>query len=189
MLLNFLATILKALLNPQKKEVKELPKEEPKKIENNMEIDWNNPEAKISKYFKVKEALLLPSWGILHIPSEEEKKNILEMAKKMDEIRELIGLPISVHCWGRPTSVNCPGSKFHGADYNAFVKGSKTSAHRSFKAVDWSAKGKTCDQSRAILEPKLEQLNIRMEYAPGTNWVHTDIDPASKSGGRRYFKV
>ena len=41
-----------------------------------------NLDSKISKYFTWKEALLLPSWGICHEPTEEEKAAIIKMAKK-----------------------------------------------------------------------------------------------------------
>lgn len=154
-----------------------------------LSIDWANPEAKIGKYFKVKDALYLPSWQIYHIPTEEEKANILAVVKIMDQIRELLGSPIIVSSWIRPVSVNCPGSEHHGKDYNAFKKGSKISAHRSGKAVDWLIRGVPCDALRAKLVPKLDELNIRMEDLPGSNWVHIDIDPPSKSGGKRFFPI
>lgn len=151
-----------------------------------MQIDWTNLKAPISKWFTVKDALWLPSWKALHIPTEEEKANILKMAQTMDKIREFLASPISIHCWLRPM-LNCPGHANHGQDYNAFVKGAKASKHKSGLAVDWSAKGKTCDQVRTQLIPQLEAFGIRVEKLDGSNWVHTDI--GQPINGVRYFPV
>lgn len=149
-----------------------------------MSIDWSNPKSKISKYFTVKEALWLPSWGVMHMPSEEEKANILKHAVKMDLIREFLNAPINVHCWIRPV-LNNPSSKYHGQDYNAFVKGAKNSSHRVGLATDYSASGLNCDDVRAKLEPKLEEWGLRMENLSGSNWVHVDSAPVIST---RYFK-
>lgn len=195
MLLEFLITLLgqsKSQPSVQKPSVpaspQKAPESQPTKQVVKVEIDWNNPAAKVSKYFTVKETTYLPSWGISHIPSEEEKKNIVALALIMDKVRELINLPIGVHVWMRPGSVNCPGSQYHGQDYNAFIKGAKRSPHKQGQGIDWSAKGLTCDEIRKKLEPKLEELGLRMEDLPGSNWVHNDTYPASVSGGRRFFK-
>src|SRR5690606_2229521 len=105
-------------------------KESPAKVTTNpTEIDWKNPAAKISKHFTVKEACWLPSWGVMHIPSEDEKKNILFMAGKMDLVRDFLQKAVKIHVWIRPV-LNNPDSKYHGQDYNAFVKGAKASAHK-----------------------------------------------------------
>lgn len=150
------------------------------------QIDWTNPAQKISKYFTVKEALYLPSWSILHIPSEEEKLNILKMAEKMDLVREFIGSPVSVHVWIRPGSVNQPSSPRHGQDYNAFIKGAPKSAHKIGSAVDWSVKGTSCDDIRTKLIPKLEEYDLRMEDLKGSNWVH--LDCVKPFNNVRFFK-
>lgn len=151
-------------------------------------IDWTNPDDKISRRFTVREALLLPSWGVLHVPSEEEKANILKMAAIMDIVRDRLGKPIKVHCWIRPTSANCPGSPHDGGNYN-LAAGSKAlrSAHIIGKAVDFDI-GDNCDNVRAVLAPMLEELGLRQEDAPGTNWVHLDCQEPLP-GGRRNFKI
>ena len=150
------------------------------------EIDWSNPEAKISDHFTVKEALWLPSWQVMHIPSEEEKSAIVEHAKKMDLIRDFLGVPLNVHCWIRPI-LNNPQSEYHGQDYNALVKGAKDSAHKYGIATDYDAKGLNCDDVRTKLEPKLEEFGLRMEQMPGGNWVHNDSrEPLA--GHPRFFK-
>jgi hypothetical protein len=137
------------------------------------EVDWTNPESKVSKYFTVRECLWLPSWQVIHIPSEDEKANILKQAEKMDLIRVFLDAPIRIHCWIRPI-LNNPASPNHGKDYNAFVKGAKNSAHKIGLATDWDAHGISCDDARTKLEPKLEEWQIRMERMPGGNWVHND---------------
>jgi hypothetical protein len=146
-------------------------------------IDWTNPEAKISKFFTVKEACWLPSWSIMHIPSEEEKQNIIKQAAKMDLIRGFFGVSIRVHCWIRPI-LNNPNSEFNGKDYNALVKGAKNSAHKVGLATDYDVEGLNCDDVRAKLEPKLEQWQIRMEKMPGSDWIHNDCAPVI---AYRYF--
>lgn len=148
-------------------------------------INWTDPKCSISKYFTVKDACLLPSWGVLHMPSDVEKANILRTAAVMDEIRAFLGAPILVHCWIRPGSVNCPGNPHHGQDYNAFIKGAPKSAHKSGLAVDWHALKESCDTSRARLLPELERLKIRMEDLPKSGWVHIDLNPPNPI---RFFK-
>lgn len=151
-----------------------------------MSIDWTNPTDKISNHFTVKEACWLPSWSVMHSPSEAEKANILSIARIMDTVRELVGKPISVHCWIRPVSVNCPGSQHHGGNYNAAIGSvAMHSAHIIGKAVDWDC-GENCDTTRAMLEPKLQLLGLRMEKMPGGPWVHLDCQPVALNG-TRYF--
>jgi len=137
-------------------------------------IDWTKPRSQLTKHFTIHDALYLPSWKIYHIPSEEEKLNIIKQAEVMEKIREFLGLPIIVSCWIRPLSVNCPASIYHGKNYNKFVKGSKTSAHTIGLATDWYIKGKNCDDIRKLLEFKLEEFDIYMENLPKSNWVHVN---------------
>lgn len=151
-----------------------VPKEEVKDSESS--IDWNDPTSKISKHFTVKEALWLPSWQVLHKPSDNEKVNILKQAAKMDLIRDFLGVSVRIHCWIRPV-LNNPESIHHGQDYNALVRGAKNSAHKIGLATDYDAEGLNCDDVRAKLVPKLDEWEIRMEKMPGGNWVHNDCAP------------
>jgi hypothetical protein len=187
-------------------------KREPKEmiVKNSKITDWSNPQSKISEFFIVKEALFLPSWGVMHNPTDEEKANIIKMAEAMDKIRRLLNTPISVSCWIRPSKVelgqnqsdwdkiksqmknwdNLSDSKkkaFEARDYNAFVGGAKASAHLSGMAVDFVAKGMSCDEVRAKLLNKLEEFQIRVEDLPKSNWVHADIK-VPPPGGKRFFK-
>jgi hypothetical protein len=149
-------------------------------------IDWNNKESKISKYFTVKEATYLPSWDCYHTPSEDEKKEIIKLAEKMDIIRERLGKPIKVHVWIRPKSVNCPNHERHGQDYNLFIGSKSTqSGHIFGQAIDFSVKGETDFKAlRQKMIPWLEELKIRMEDIEG-NWIHIDTKPV---GSARFFK-
>jgi zinc D-Ala-D-Ala carboxypeptidase len=142
------------------------------------EIDWTNPEAKVSKFFTTAEVLWLPSWQVMHVPSEDEKNNILKQAAKMDLIREFLGTPIKIHSWIRPI-LNNPSSEHHGQDYNAFVKGAKNSAHKIGLATDWDAGEKCIDTINKILfAKKLEEFNLRMENnGPDPSWIHIDCAP------------
>lgn len=151
-----------------------------------MAIDWSDPKAKISQFFTVKEALWLPSWEVLHVPSETEKEEILKTAQKMDLIREYLERPIIIHCWIRPKNANVPKSKWHARNYNAFVGGAPGSAHIEGKAVDFHAAKMTCGEVRQLLQSKLSEFDIRMEDIEG-NWVHIDTrQPLRRKS--RFFK-
>lgn len=163
--------------------------------------NWSNIVDKISKYFTVSEATYLNSWKLYHVPSEQERINIIKTAEVMDKIREFLGVPIKVHCWIRPSKVNCDpafknllnkipadtASKKRAADrldYNAYVGGATSSSHITGLAVDFSCK-LHCDLVRAKLLPKLEEFGIRMEDLPGASWVHIDLAPVKTA---RFFK-
>lgn len=152
-------------------------------------INWDDPKSKISKYFTVKEALLLPSIKTLHIPSEEEKVNIVALAEKMDLVRELVGKAIVVHCWIRPTAVKCSDVQYLNFNYNEY-SGSKAkkSAHIIGKAIDFHVSGSEgrngCDYIRGLLLPNLEDWGLRMEDIAG-DWIHLDTAPVIS---QRFFK-
>ena len=164
-----------------------------------MEIDWTNPKQKLSKYFTVHECLFLPSWGIYHVPSEEEKTNLLQLLVKMDQVREFLGKPINVHCVIRPGKVNNPNfdpktvrvkdthqqSALDALDYNMYVCGAQHSSHKDGLAMDFDC-GEDCDNTRTKLLVKLEEFELCMENLKGP-WIHLDISPPSKHGGHRYF--
>ena len=136
-------------------------------------IDWNKRAGLISKYFTVGEATFLPSWNIYLNPSDEEKANIVATAAKMDSIREILDVPIKVHCWIRPEI------------YNKAVHGAPKSTHIVGRAVDFSC-ALNCDAVRYILTPHLAQLELRMEDLKGASWIHIGND--WKPGMRNFFK-
>ncbi len=125
--------------------------------------------------FKWAEALLLPSWGIYHLPSEEEIDNIISQATQLALARDLIGSAFIIHCWIRPTKVNCVGSAHHGGNYNALVGGASASAHVVGLATDFVVSGMTVDQVQNLLIPHLANFQLSMErngVANGRNWIH-----------------
>ncbi|CAO5072824.1 Peptidase M15A C-terminal domain-containing protein [Microcystis aeruginosa] len=68
-------------------------------------IDWNNPKAKISKYFTVWEVTKNDPRRVPQVGSEVERE-ILKLAGELDKIREEWGYPILVTSWYRPPNVN-----------------------------------------------------------------------------------
>ncbi len=149
-------------------------------------INWSDPKEKISKHFTVKEATYLPSWKVYHTPSEDEKEEIVKLAKIMDIIRDRIGKPIVVHVWIRPIQANIPGDSRNGENYNLFIGSkSKRSGHIFGQAIDFHVKGVSDFTAlRILIKPWLDELNIRMEDIEG-NWIHIDTKPV---GHNRFFK-
>ena len=124
--------------------------------------DWTKPLDKISRYFTVHDACLLPKLKVMCVPTEQEKDNIQDMAQVMDQIRVLLNKPINIHSWMRT------------AEYNASVNGAVNSMHLHGFAVDFDC-GEDCDVTRTRLLPLLRTLNIRMENNPKGTWVHVDM--------------
>jgi uncharacterized protein YcbK (DUF882 family) len=137
-------------------------------------IFWTQPSCKISKYFTVKDALYLPRWQKMYLPSKEEMASILKMAEVMDKIRDFVKAPINVHCWTRSLS------------YNKLVGGAEHSMHLHGLAVDWDCGG-DCDHTRQFILPMLPVWNVRMEDLPKSNWVHIDMRPVNHDS-ERFFK-
>ena len=145
------------------------------------QINWTDTNARISRFFTVHEALWLPSWKIYHTPSEDEKDNIIEFAKKMDVVRDFYGIPINIHCWIRPVSVNNKESVNHGMNYNiAAHSTAKNSPHITGRAVDFHFSNFSgpagCKEMKARLTPHLEEWGLRMEDHT-VAWIHLDDYP------------
>ena len=145
-------------------------------------IDWTDPDCSVSKYFKVREAIWLPSWGRLADGSDGLTTSVQQaltdfLSNFMDPVREFLGAPIHVHCCYRPPA------------YNQLVGGAPNSAHMAldgYAAIDFDI-GESCDLTRAKLLPELQPRKIRMENRPGSNWVHLDCKPIIP-GGNRFFR-
>ncbi len=144
-------------------------------------LNWTDPNTRLSRFFTVHEALWLPSWQIYHIPSDEEKDSIIEFAKKMDVVRGYYGIPINIHCWIRPASVNNNESSYHGMNYNiAAHSTAKNSPHITGRAVDFHFQNFSgpsgCSEMKARLTPHLDEWGLRMEDNTGA-WIHLDNFP------------
>ena len=124
------------------------------------------------------EFLYLPSVGFHAHPGKmTEYKNIIATAQKMQKIREILGNdPIRITSGWRPDF------------YNQLIKGAVSSAHILGLACDFIHKYYEAREVREILEPKLEELKIRMERDSfdKMDWVHIDLKPPL-SIGSRYF--
>lgn len=213
-----LPKILSLIGNEGAKEIAKPVEQIPVKIDPSAQpivstIDWSNPKSKINTRFSVHEATWLPSWGIYHQPTEEQKAAIIEIAngisKAIDIVEQKAGkhIPVNVHAWMRPDKSICPGSKWDGQDYNRYIyetqvwkdltaaqkaeKKVPLSPHRTGHAVDFHLSGfegnSGCDQVRAILEPHLEELGLRMEDISkfsSRGWVHLDNMPVIN---KRFF--
>ncbi len=130
-----------------------------------------------SAYFRWREALHCPQWGVHVFPTTEQFKNIIHTAKYVaDPIRSLFGKPIQIHSWLRPTK------------YNELIKGSPISQHVMGKAIDFSIYTMTIDEIHAVLEPRLETSGWRMERPDGQQRVHVDWATVPKGGSRYFFR-
>lgn len=119
-----------------------------------------------SKYFKELETTVSRTGtelGIKNIPTEQEKIYIQYTAKRMDSIRELIGVPLIVLSW------------FRCEKLNTAVGGSKTSAHRFGLAVDvYSNKmsAKTIYEKALNLKEEGKIQFDQLIYYKKQNFVH-----------------
>jgi hypothetical protein len=143
-------------------------------------IDWENPGAQVSEHFTVHDCLWLPTWNRMATEedglTEDIQAALYALCFKMEEVRDFMKAPIIVHCMYRPP------------EYSALVGGSLDDVHTMGLAIDFHVDGlgdgPSCDKVRELLEPSLEDLNIRMERNPGGNWIHIDIHPVIHE---RYF--
>ena len=144
------------------------------------EIDWTDGKSMVSKHFSVKEAITLHSWDRLANEAdgltEEVKLQIVKLCKIMDEVRDAIGVPMSVHCI------------FRSVQYNREVlKSLPNDVHAKGEAIDFDCNSKlTIEQTKEKIRPLMEKLEIRMEGGTAT-WIHLDTRAVGPSG--REFKA
>lgn len=161
-------------------------------------IDWTNGADKVSRYFRVREALWLPKWNRMASESDglnaDAKAGLTEIFDLMDQVRDLLGVPLIVHCAFRPEK------------YNLLVNGAVNSYHKArvimiegkrylvgavdfHPAFDGLSVPAACDRGKEILRPELDRLGLRMELnGDGAAWIHLDCGPVPK-GGNREFRI
>lgn len=105
--------------------------------------------------------------GIPNVPraDSQERKNIQRTAEVMEKVRTLLG--------GKPILIS---SGYRSPKVNAAVGGSKSSAHMSGLAVDFSCPG--FGTPRAIckkLEPHMKELQIDQLIHEFNSWVHLGL--------------
>ena len=154
-------------------------------------INWLDPDSKVTTNFTVHDCLFLPSWGRLANESDglndEIKENLINLCAKMEVVRNFLGnIPIITHVCYRPEA------------YNTLIGGAPNSYHCKGLAIDFNIENYIgndgCDKVRELLKPQLENLDLRMEdisNKTNRNWIHLDLGkPGINSDGttRRYFK-
>jgi putative chitinase len=128
------------------------------------EIDWHNPQAKVSCYFVVREVTLGDS---RRIPSDDTiKANICQLAKELDQVREEWGSPIIVTSWYRPPAVN------------KAVGGVSNSQHISGKAADIKPAFGDIGKFQEWLDVHAWKSKA-LGYGAKKGFVHIDLRPTS----------
>ena len=127
-----------------------------------MNIDWNNSEAKISKFFSVREVTQNDKRRI-PIKGSSVEGNILLLADKMDTVRGLWGRPIKVSSWYRPYTVNLE------------VGGVSNSQHLSGRAIDvYSDYGDSLSFEK-FLDDVWGDLALGYGVRSGKGFTHLDL--------------
>lgn len=126
-------------------------------------IDKNE---KISKYFTMGEATYSSTAirrGIKNTPSWSERTNIRYTARRLDEVREILGRPVVVSSW------------FRSARLNRAVGGSSSSGHRKGMAVDIILKkGSAGKKEYERVKNRLESFD-QLIYYPRRGHLHIGI--------------
>lgn len=146
----------------------------------NAEIDWTKVTCQITAHVSVGEAITLHAWNRLANAddglTDQIKANIVKTCQMMEEIRNIVGCPINIHCM------------FRSEQYNKeVVKAIPNDVHAQGEAADWDALPTlTIEQAKEKIRPHLEKLNIRLEGGTPT-WLHNDWHAVGPSG--REFKA
>lgn len=138
-------------------------------------VNWQDGTLKITENFTVNDCLIQHAWGRLASSADGadfEKLTIL--CQKMEEIRKILQCPINVHCMFRCVEYNKSQNITPSLD-----------VHAMNLACDFDAgEHWTIEEVKELLEPKLEELDIRLEKGTDT-WIHVDLHSPGPSG--RYF--
>lgn len=148
-----------------------------------------NPREPISKYFTWGEVLFSQTAsrkGIDNTPTPEVQEVLKVTARRMDEVRELLGHPVHVNSWYRSPKLN------------AAVGGSGKSQHMKGEAVDWTCSGfgspAECAEAVMASGIQFDQLLIEFPQSPSP-WCHISFTDNPRRvalithDGRNYQKV
>lgn len=122
-----------------------------------------NRNEKISKYFTMGEAIhstTAKRRGIKNFPDWEERTNIRYTARRLDEVREILGRPVVVSSW------------FRNKKLNRAVGGSSSSGHRKGMSVDIVLKrGKAGRREFEKVRARLKSFD-QLIYYPRRGHLH-----------------
>ncbi len=131
-----------------------------------------------STHFKWKEFLLLRSADMHVFPRKIQYDNIVKTVSKLEIIRNIFKSPIHITSGLRPEK------------YNVYIGGAHRSKHITGEAVDFVVEGYQggtgCNKVRLMLLQEIDNLQIRIENKPDSNWIHIDL--GYKKEGRNYFR-
>lgn len=134
----------------------------------NAPINWQDMNARVSRYFTVGEVTQRDRRRIPRAGSQEEN-NILQLAKELDKVRDAWGSPIGVTSWYRPNSP---------IDINAEVGGVPNSQHISGRAADiYTMDGRDQDFEHWLDTVAWKDRALGYGVAAGRGFTHVDLRP------------
>ena len=126
------------------------------------EINWNDFNAKVSKYFTVRE---VTNGETRRIPTDDTiKQNIFTLAQELDKVREAWGSGVIVTSWYRPPAVN------------KAIGGASKSQHINGKAADIKPCQGNIYKFQEWLDKEIWQ-DKALGYGAKKGFVHLDLRP------------
>ena len=132
---------------------------------------------RLSEHFTLEEltrSFTATRLGIDNTPDEAVFYNLKRLARRLEEVRELVGGPIIV-----TSGYRCP-------KLNRAIKGARNSAHMKGLAADIVAKAPwtVYELAELIVASKIDYDKTIFEFG---EWVHFQIEPAGKAPEMRVF--
>jgi GH24 family phage-related lysozyme (muramidase) len=129
-------------------------------------INWQDMNARVSRYFTVGEVTQKDRRRIPRAGSQEEN-NILLLAKELDKVRDAWGSPIGVTSWYRPNSP---------IDINAEVGGVSNSQHITGRAADvYTMDGRDQEFEHWLDTVGWKDRALGYGVAAGRGFTHVDL--------------